>query len=174
MPFADGILILDVLPGNVVEGLGPVRGSHAIDLSHDETQLRRGLEPPLGPEGLGHEGAVGASVDVFDELQRLFGRPILCIVPTPIIAELRLLRLDAKPSFKKEIDFALGLTERCKVINENVEPGETVDDALLRIALETGYPVATNDADLRQRLREVRIPVVYLRQRAFLEIDGCI
>ena len=113
-------------------------------------------------------------VDVFEELQRLFGRPILCIIPTPIIAELRLLRLDAQPSFKKEINFALGLTDRCKVINEDVGPGETVDDVLIRIALETGYPVATNDADLRQRLREVGIPVVYLRQRAFLEIDGCV
>jgi rRNA-processing protein FCF1 len=113
-------------------------------------------------------------VDVFGELQRLFGRPITCIVPTPIIAELQLLRLDAKPSFKKEIDFALGLIDRCEVINETLGPGETVDDILLRMALETGYLVATNDADLRQRLREVGIPVIYLRQRAFLEIDGCV
>jgi len=93
-------------------------------------------------------------------------------VPKPVIEELRLLKLDAKPSFVKEIDFAVGLVERCEVLDENLDPGENVDDFILRITSRTGYPVATNDADLRQRLRAVGVPVVYMRQRAFLEIDG--
>jgi rRNA-processing protein FCF1 len=52
-------------------------------------------------------------VDVFQELNRLLGRNVRCVVTTPIIDELRLLRTDAKPSFIKEVDFALGLVDRC-------------------------------------------------------------
>lgn len=111
-------------------------------------------------------------LDIFDELHRLLGEPLRILVPKPVIEELRLLRLDAKPSFVKEIDFAVGLVERCEVLDENLDPGENVDDFILRITSRTGYPVATNDADLRQRLRAVGVPVVYMRQRAFLEIDG--
>jgi rRNA-processing protein FCF1 len=59
-------------------------------------------------------------------------------------------------------------------LDENLDPSENVDDFIFRIASQTGYPVATNDADLRQRLRAVGIPVVYMRQRAFLETDGII
>jgi rRNA-processing protein FCF1 len=113
-------------------------------------------------------------LDIFDELHRLLSEPLRILVPKPVIEELRLLRLDAKPSFIKQIEFALGLVERCEVLDENLDPGENVDDFILRIASQTGYPVATNDADLRQRLRAIGIPVVYMRQRAFLEIDGII
>ena len=113
-------------------------------------------------------------VDIFGELRRLFGRPVRCIVTTPIISELQLLRLDAKPSFKKEIDFALGLADRCEVKEESRRLEERVDDLILRVALETGYSVATNDVDLRRRLRAEGVPVVYLRQRNHLEIDGFI
>lgn len=111
-------------------------------------------------------------VDIFEELHRLLGESLRCLVPEPIIGELRLLRLDAKPSFRKEIDFALGLVERCEVMDEDKVAGETVDDFILRIAMKTGYPVATNDSELRRRLREAGVPVIYLRQRAYLEING--
>lgn len=113
-------------------------------------------------------------VDIFEELKRLFGEAVRCIVPTPIVEELRLLRLDAKPSLRREIDFALGLTARCEVLEDSLRDGETVDDYVLRVAMETGCPVATNDASLRRRLREECIPVVYLRQHSYLELDGFI
>ncbi len=36
-------------------------------------------------------------VDIFEELNRLLGRNVRCIVTTPIIDELKLLTIDAKP-----------------------------------------------------------------------------
>ena len=113
-------------------------------------------------------------VDIFEELHGLLGEPLKCLVPEPVLGELRLLRIDAKPSFVREIDFALDLVERCEILDEDRGSGETVDDFIVRIALQKGFPVATNDSELRQRLRESGVPVVYLRQRAFLEIDGTI
>ena len=111
-------------------------------------------------------------VDIFEELRRLHGRNVRCIVTTPIIDELKLLGSDAKPSFRREVDFALGFTDSCEVMDESLGPGETVDDSILRRALERRFTVATNNADLRKRLRKVGIPVVFLRQKNHLEIDG--
>jgi len=113
-------------------------------------------------------------VDIFEELQRLLEGLVRCVVPSPVVEELRLLRQEAKPSMRKKMDFALALAERCELIEEQVKHGETVDDALLRLAARWRCPVATNDADLRRRLRAEGLPVIYLRQRAYLAVDGAI
>ena len=113
-------------------------------------------------------------VDIFEEFQRLLGKTPHCLVPRPIIEELRHLRIDAKPSFEKEIDFALDLANRCELLDEGLLHGEEVDDFILRLAVENGWPVATNDSSLRRRLRRAGVPVIYLRQQAFLEIDGLV
>lgn len=111
-------------------------------------------------------------VDIFEELKRLFGENVRYIVPSVVVDELKLLKENANNSFKKKVDFALLLTEKCRVIKEVVKPGENIDDVILRISIERGYVVATNDSELRRRLREKAVSVVYLRQQAFLEVDG--
>lgn len=111
-------------------------------------------------------------VDIFEELNRIIGGNVRCVVTTPILDELERIRSDAKPSFKKEIEFALGLVNRCELISDSLDTGETVDDSIVRVASEMRCMVATNDADLRRRLRKDGIPVIFLRQRNHLEIDG--
>jgi rRNA-processing protein FCF1 len=44
----------------------------------------------------------------------------------------------------------------------------------VRVAIEQGFNVATNDAELRKALKKEGVSVVFLRQRAFLEVDGVI
>jgi rRNA-processing protein FCF1 len=111
-------------------------------------------------------------IDIFEEFRRLIGGPVHCIVITPSINELELLREGAKPSLVKEINFAIGLISRCDVFEESLEPGETVDNSIIRVASKANYTVATNDTELRKRLREVGVPVFYLRQKRYLELDG--
>ncbi|KON30718.1 hypothetical protein AC482_03145 [miscellaneous Crenarchaeota group-15 archaeon DG-45] len=111
-------------------------------------------------------------VDIFEELQRLLGGLVRCIVPSPVVEELQNLGRDAGPKARREADFALALAGRCEVAEGDAGPGETVDDAILRLALRKRCPVATNDGRLRRRLRAEGIPVIYLRQRAYLDIDG--
>ena len=111
-------------------------------------------------------------VDVFDELRRLFSEKVRYIVPRIIINELEGLRQGAKPSFNKEIDYALKIVERCEILDESLRPSESVDQSLVRIAKEGGYFVATNDAELRKKLRDAGVSVILLRQRAFLEVNG--
>lgn len=144
-----------------------------------ETHRRRdpeGLTPPEAPSAVILDSnflfiPLRFGVDIFEELQRLLGG-VRCVLTTPIVDELRLLRNGARPSFRKEVDFALGLIDRCEVIDESLAPGETVDDSILRVASEGRFIVATNDTELRKRLRGIGIPVVFLRQRNHLEIEG--
>src|SRR5690606_10937870 len=67
--------IAQVLPGHVVEGLGPVGGAHAVDLHDDEAVVGQFLHAhhlvaaavvAERPAGLGHAGIVRAGVDVLD------------------------------------------------------------------------------------------------------------
>jgi rRNA-processing protein FCF1 len=113
-------------------------------------------------------------VDIFEEFHRLLGRNVRCVVTTTIIDELKLLRTDARPSFIKEVDFALSLVDRCEVMEASLDPYETVDDSIVRVASDGPFIVATNDAELRRRLKKAGVSVVFLRQRSHLEIEGVI
>ena len=84
------------------------------------------------------------------------------------------LKTQVKLGEEKEIDFALALANKIAILDEKLESGEEVDDQLIRLGSRGGYVVATTDAELRRRLRERSIPVVYLRQRRYLILDGIV
>jgi hypothetical protein len=111
-------------------------------------------------------------VDIFSEVERLLGPSVVCLVPAAVLAELEVLRDGASPSLLREIEFALELAGRCRVLEGDRLAGESVDDLILRLAVGGGFLVATNDGGLRGRLRGERVAVVFLRQRAFLEVEG--
>ncbi len=111
-------------------------------------------------------------VDIFGELERLLGPLVACLVPAAVLVELEVLRDGASPSLLSEIDFALELAGRCRVLEGDRLEGESVDDLILRLAVGGGYLVATNDGGLRRRLRGEGVAVAFLRQRAFLEVEG--
>ena len=113
-------------------------------------------------------------VDVNAELERIINISFKLATTTAIIDELRWLKTQVKPSEEKEIIFALALTERLTILNEKLELGEEVDDQLIRLAARGNHIIATTDTELRRRLRKRSIPVVYLRQRRHLAIDGLV
>ena len=51
---------------------------------------------------------------------------------------------------------------------------ETNDDVIVRVATKWRCPVATNDRELRKRLRSIGIPVIFLRQRSRLDVEGAL
>lgn len=50
--------------------------------------------------------------------------------------------------------------------------GGVVDDVLLEVSRREGYIVATNDRELRRKLRSNGISVIYLRSDGKVEIEG--
>lgn len=94
------------------------------------------------------------------------------ILLSPIYEELLMIAEKASPKMRQEVSMALKLIEKCQVVNVEQKVDETRDDVIVRLASEWKCPVATNDRVLRKRLRHINVPVIYLRQKSHLEMEG--
>jgi len=107
-------------------------------------------------------------VDVVSELDRLLERPYVLIIPQPVVGELKGLAERGKPLERSAARLALVLVKRGKVYRAKGQ----ADEVVVRMACERGCVVGTADSALRKRLREKGIPVIYLRQRSHLAMNG--
>lgn len=122
---------------------------------------------------------VQSGVDIFSELISMdFGE---CIVPSGVVRELELIAGGSRRgrggagagtharsgADRNAARVALSLLTRCRI----VETVGNVDDAIIELAIESGCAVLTNDSELRARLRDRGVAVVYLRQRSYL-VEG--
>lgn len=111
------------------------------------------------------------NLDVFQEIEYLLQRKVDFIVPSLVKSELTGISTRGGEG-APEASLALQLASRCRVVEVALNPGETVDDAILKASQKLGAVVATTDIELKKRLRDVNIPVVYLRDKSKLEVDG--
>ena len=111
-------------------------------------------------------------VDVFEEAERVLNNLPEYYVTGSVLREIELLKQGASPSFAKELSFAEKIAERCSVLDVEAREKETVDESILRTAVEKRLIVGTTDAELRRRLREAGVKVLILRQRRYLELIG--
>ncbi len=110
-------------------------------------------------------------IDIFEELNNLLGKAEPVILSTTI-EEIRKILKRSSGGRYLQFSTALRLAEKCEVIKVKRRKGESYDDVILRVAKGTGMPVATNDSELRKRLRKAGLTTIYLRQKSRLEIDG--
>lgn len=104
------------------------------------------------------------NVDVFTEINRLFDNPAvytldMCVDEAKTVEDRRYEHLVDK----------LVETQDLTVITTDSE--EHVDDLLYSYAAE-GYIIATNDGELRHRLDDESLPVVYLRGENRLTVSN--
>lgn len=111
-------------------------------------------------------------IDVAGELEQLLPSYKL-LVPSAVVVELERIKKRSKGKNRIAASIALKVTTLppIEVLDMELNPGETVDHALLRLS-ERSKVLCTNDRELRRKAREVDINVVYLRQRKYLDIDG--
>lgn len=109
------------------------------------------------------------NVDLFEGLRELMGS-FTALVPAEVVYELR--GLSAGNS-KKSVaaKFGLTLVEHCRILPE-MEDDIPVDDKVVKAAREFNAVVVTNDRILKEKLLELRVPVVVLRSRSRLELIG--
>jgi rRNA-processing protein FCF1 len=112
-------------------------------------------------------------LDIFEALRVLLSRNIEFVLLSPVKHELKMLASEGAPKLRRQATFALRLAEKCRLVVVE-DHSEMVDDIILRIAQSWGVPVFTNDRLLRRRLRDISVPVIYLRQKSRLDIDGLI
>jgi hypothetical protein len=110
-------------------------------------------------------------IDVFQEIEYILQKKVDFIVPSSVKQELTNLSARGGEG-APEASLALQLASRCRVVEVGLQAGETVDDAILKAARKLGGVVATNDIELRKKLREISVPVIFMRDKGKLEIEG--
>ena len=113
-------------------------------------------------------------LDIFEELTNLLNQRFDPILLSPTQEELQKLAKEGSPKTRKQASLALRIAEKCRVVHIEKGLKETHDDVIVRVAAEWKCPVATNDRELRKRLRNLRVPVIFLRQRHRLELEGAV
>lgn len=111
-------------------------------------------------------------LDIFSELKRVLNRNIKVIIISPVYDELKKISLIDIQKYRKQAKLTLKLIESFEIMNVKPDKDETVDDLIVRLAKEWNCPVATNDRKLKQKLRAINVPIIYLRQRTHLVAEG--
>jgi rRNA-processing protein FCF1 len=111
-------------------------------------------------------------IDAVQQLERMLGGRVEPILLSAVQIELDAIASDKRAKRSREANLALELAKSFVVEQVSTRPGESVDDTLLRVALERGMTVATNDRQLRKRLDQAAVATIYLRQRSRIEAKG--
>ena len=111
-------------------------------------------------------------IDIFNEFKNILGQRLDFVLLSPTYEEIRRIAEKDSPKTRQQASLALKLAEKCRIVQVKRGLEETCDDVIVRIAEEWSSPVATNDGVLRRRLRNINVPVIYLRQKSRLEMEG--
>ena len=106
-------------------------------------------------------------INIEKELNRLLG---ICriIVPTSVIKEAeKLALLDGSVGRAAK----LGLSIVRKKDYQIIETTYDGDDGVIDVAIKTNAAVVTNDKELKEKVKELGLPVIYVREESKLEIE---
>jgi rRNA-processing protein FCF1 len=110
-------------------------------------------------------------IDIFQEIEYLLQKKVDFVVPSAVKTELTGISTRGGEG-APEASLALQLASRCRVVEVTLQEGESVDDAIVKASQKLGAIVATTDIELKNRLRDINVPVVYLREKSKLEVEG--
>ena len=115
------------------------------------------------------------SVDIFAETERVLERNIEFIVLQSVVRELERNLQNAVRTEKYKFRIALDFVKRCTLIDlDEISRTKPVDDQVLEYAYSVNGVVATNDKELRERALTQGVPVLFLRGKKRLELQGSI
>jgi rRNA-processing protein FCF1 len=113
-------------------------------------------------------------IDLVDDLKKLLNRNFELILISQVKKELEALVEKGSPKMRKKASYALKIAETCNYIDVNASALAATDDIIVKTAKEWKAMVFTNDRGLKEKLRNISVPVIYVRQKSRLEIDGMI
>lgn len=107
------------------------------------------------------------NIDIFEEINRIMEEDYELITLDGVIEELEELKKSkGKDAIAAKIGLELIKKKNVKVIKTREK---NVDNTIIKIA-DKNTIVATNDKELRQRLKNKNIKTIYLRNKKYLEI----
>ncbi|ALM76290.1 type II toxin-antitoxin system VapC family toxin [Thermococcus barophilus] len=112
-------------------------------------------------------------VDIISELNRVLDVKFEIVIPNIVLDELNVIERKAKGKDLMAVRMAKKLAERFNVIEIGKFGEKPTDEQIFEFAVKnSNVVVCTNDKLLKKKLRERGIPVVYLRQKKILELEG--
>lgn len=101
------------------------------------------------------------SIDLENELTRLLGKYHV-VIPLPIVRELEFLSKNGAGNKKIKAKASLKFIEKFEAVDVCEENG---DDSIVELAKKTKGTVVTNDTKLIARLKEIPVPIIFLRAK---------
>ncbi len=112
-------------------------------------------------------------VDVFSELRRILDVRFKIAVPNVVLQELEVIERKSRGKDLMAIRMAKKLAERFERVDIGEFGKRPIDDQIFEFAVKNKRVIiCTNDKGLKRRLREKGVPVVYLRSKKILELEG--
>ncbi|MHA1935931.1 MAG: type II toxin-antitoxin system VapC family toxin [Candidatus Thorarchaeota archaeon] len=115
-------------------------------------------------------------VDIFSEAQRILEKRLEFVLLMSVVEEIntKFTAAESKTE-KRQFKIAKDLTDRCRIIDITEEMKQTsVDNQLLDYAASVNGVLATNDKELRRKAHERKIPVLVLRGKKHLMLEGTV
>ena len=107
------------------------------------------------------------SIDLEKEIAMLLGSYHI-IVPTSIVKELEFLSKNGIGKKKMKAKASLKFIENFETIDTGDKDG---DESIIESAKKTSGVVVTNDIELKNRLKRISIPVIFLRAKKKLVME---
>ncbi|ACJ17434.1 Hypothetical nucleic acid-binding protein [Thermococcus onnurineus NA1] len=112
-------------------------------------------------------------VDIISELNRVLDVKFRIVIPNVVLQELDVIERKSRGKDLMAIRMAKKLAERFETVDIGWFGERPIDDQIFDFALNNErVVVCTNDKGLKKRLRAKGIPVVYLRSKKILELEG--
>jgi rRNA-processing protein FCF1 len=112
-------------------------------------------------------------VDIIGELHRILDVKFKIVVPNVVLDELNVIERKSRGRDLMAVRMAKKLVERFETVEIGHFGERPIDDQIFDFAVKNERViVCTNDKGLKKRLRERGVPVVYLRSKKILELEG--
>ncbi|MGQ4833501.1 MAG: PIN domain-containing protein [Candidatus Asgardarchaeia archaeon] len=112
-------------------------------------------------------------IDLIDSLYTIVKRPFEIIILSDSIRELKTkLEKIKSPIKKKEILLAIEYAKNFKIVDYDVKENLSVDDKIIEFASKNNCIVATNDKEMRKKLKKLGIPMIGVRAKKYLSVYG--
>lgn len=112
------------------------------------------------------------NVDIITELERILEINYEIIIFSEILTELENLSDKSSGNLARNIKSAINFSKKIKKIDYFPLKNEKVDDLIIRYAENNPCIVATNDKNLKKRLRSKNVPIIFLRKKKYLKLEG--
>lgn len=108
-------------------------------------------------------------VDIFDEIDRIIVSKYTIYVLDQTVAELEKLINKSRLSHKRAAKFALSVVKRKGLAIIKTKQDKCADDLL--VELDNKHIIATQDQELKRRLKEKGFRILTIRQKKYLIMD---